>query len=221
MTLRQKREAELKRIREVLLHNPVPRKPADVFDASLVGRATRRSMQGWRGMEDHEARWQFLEETCFFGHNLGYKKIRKKYTKDEVLMKETPSDSSTEDESRGFGETKYLRKYMVSNNYVTHEADPMFHEPLENVLDFLCNEREETVIIPFYVLPFPSSFMGLSLEDHLQGTHLALELEGDPDQHRRTRVSDYSIPQGNNFLNDPISYNKTSANVSLPVKLML
>jgi len=98
----------------------------------------------------------------------------------------------------------------------------MFHEPLEKLLQFLCTEEEEWVIVPFYVLPFPGSFMTLSLEDHVKGgMEIAFDLEGNPDERRRQRVSDYSIPLGNRFLNDPISYNKTNTNVSLPVKLVL
>merc|ERR1711862_585720 len=98
-------------------------------------------------------------------------------------------------------------------------ADPVFHEPLENFLGFLCSDEEETVSVSFYVLPFPACFVGLSLEDYVQGTHFSVELEGDPDQHRRQKISDYSIPSGNSFLNDPISYNKAIVPVSRPVRV--
>merc|ERR1712232_354943 len=92
----------------------------------------------------------------------------------------------------GFGDTKYLRKYLLSNNYVTHEADPMFHQPLENFFNFLCSgEQEDTVSVPFYILPFPESFMGLSLDCHTLGTSPVLALEGDPDEHKKQKVSDY------------------------------
>jgi len=74
--------------------------------------------------------------------------------------------------------------------------------------------------VPFYVLPFPNVFMALSLEDYVKDdTHFVIQLEGDPAIHRRQRVSDYSIPVGNAFLNNPISYNKARSHVSLPVKL--
>merc|ERR1711881_321782 len=98
----------------------------------------------------------------------------------------------------GFGETKFLRKYIVTapERIVTHEADPVFQEPLERILQFLCNEEEEWVGVPFYALPFPGNFMTLSLEDHVvKGEELiAIDLEGDPEERRRQRVSDYSIP---------------------------
>lgn len=229
--LRQRREAEVRRIRDVLSCRPAdgggsssPRagdghtSSESIFDDEGVVASSNDvpnavSAQRWRAIKDHEARWHFLEETCFFGHNLGIKKINKLYPWGELCQ----------DDSSGFGETKYLRKYIVSTpeKIVTHEADPMFHEPLEKFLQFLCSEEEEWVIVPFYVLPFPEKFMTLSLEDHIKGEMVAFDLEGNPEERRRQRVSDYSIPWGNRFLNDPISYNKTSANVSLPVKLML
>jgi hypothetical protein len=229
LLLRQRREAELLRIREVLLRNAdsLPQ-PASVL-ASFVPHGGNTdhgdvsSASEWRAIEDHEARWQFLEETCFFGHNIGFKSIKKKYPRDEVVKGESKSDAM-EENCYGFGATKYIRKYMVSNNcesFITHEADPMFHKPLENVLGFLCNGSDEDKVetVPFYVLPFPNEFMALSLENYVSGTDLVLDLEGDHDEHIRQRVSDYSLPSGNNFLNDPINYNKIIANVSLPVKL--
>jgi len=231
--LRDRREEEINRIREVLLRSPgeTPR-PAPVLDSALAlsgdveNRDVRTSgtSQQWRGIEDHEARWQFLEETCFFGHNLGYKKIKKQYPKEDILDG-SANPEGCDDNCQGFGATKYLRKYIVSNNsenYITHEADPMFHKPLENFLGFLCEEEHEEnrVTVPFYVLPFPGCFTALSLDNYVNDANLVrIELEGDPDEHRQQRVSDYSLPTGNNFLNDPISYNKFIANVSLPVKL--
>eukprot|EP00401_Gymnodinium_catenatum_P025049 CAMPEP_0117604920 /NCGR_PEP_ID=MMETSP0784-20121206/78930_1 /TAXON_ID=39447 /ORGANISM="" /LENGTH=791 /DNA_ID=CAMNT_0005407955 /DNA_START=37 /DNA_END=2412 /DNA_ORIENTATION=+ len=249
VSLTQKRMEEMRRIREVLHHNQSagrslsrdhedPGRGRDLVDRyEHVPVPLGASSWRWRAIEDHEARWQFLEETCFFSHNLGFRKIKKLYPKDEILVKGAPSvgavdtlgtigenagggPATCEGDCRGFGATKYLRKYIVSNNYITHEADPMFHQPLENVLSFLCNrEEEDRVIVPFYVLPFPGCFMGLCLDSYVAGTNFALELEGDPDEHKRQKVSDYSLPAGNNFLNDPISYNKTIGNVSLPVKL--
>lgn len=250
-SLRRRREEELHRIKEVLLQSRVggnlPRSldlpslesPAGAVETGEEDRAAACSSQGWRAIEDHEARWHFLEETCFFGHNLGFRKIKRMYPRDEILVKElpvvgairtSPENTATapsvsgEDNGHGFGATKYLRKYIVPSScgsYITHEADPMFHKPLENFFNFLCRDDEdERVVVPFYVLPFPGSFMGLSLDDYVQGTNLMiLDLEGDPDEHSRQKVSDFSLPSGNNFLNDPISYNKVIANVSLPVKL--
>lgn len=246
-SLRRRREEELSRIRAVLGQSPegglcFPSDSGPSGGAShLVDESCVCSSQRWRAIEDHEARWQFLEETCFFGHNLGFRKIKRMYPRDEVLVKELPAvgaasapeagsangigaPSAGEDGRHGFGDTKYLRKYIVpstSGNYITHEADPMFHKPLENFFEFLCRDDEhENVVVPFYVLPFPGSFMGLSLDDYVQGNSLViLDLEGDPDEHSRKKVSDFSLPTGNNFLNDPISYNKAIANVSLPVKI--
>jgi hypothetical protein len=189
VALRQKREVELLRIRDVLLRNSKVF-PAQVVDQTLSlsspsasGEVLRRRSQEWRSIEDHEARWQFLEETCFFGHNLGFKKIKKLYSKDEIMLKTTGSldtmsttqgarsDSQCKDDSCGFGDTKYLRKYIMSTNegnYISHEADPVFHQPLENFLGFLCNGDEQSkVAVPFFVLPFPGAFMGLSLDDYV------------------------------------------------------
>eukprot|EP00928_Gymnodinium_smaydae_P011309 TRINITY_DN14189_c2_g7_i1.p1 TRINITY_DN14189_c2_g7~~TRINITY_DN14189_c2_g7_i1.p1 ORF type:complete len:743 (+),score=122.00 TRINITY_DN14189_c2_g7_i1:175-2229(+) len=219
-SLRLRRKAELARIKEVL-------QDAGEDDGS----PTSSCVQRWRQIEDHEARWQFLEETCFFGHNIGFKKIRKKYSREEVLPKvekclssEPASEacaavaSYCEGDNLGFGETKYIRKYMVSNSYVTHEADPMFHEPIENFLGFLNQDEEECAIVPFYVLPFPGCFVDLRLEDYVQGSNDIVDLEGDPNEHRKQKVSDFLIPSGNMFLNDPFAYNRARANVSLPVK---
>jgi len=229
LLLRQRREEELNRIREVLLRkgegpvlDDILSRPSNVECKNAIA---AHGLKQWRTIEDHEARWHFLEETCFFGHNLGFKKIRKKYPKDQVLEKEVPSAGAldaSEDKSQGFGDTKFIRKYMVGpDNYITHEADPMFHKPIENFFGFLCGkeEEEQTLAVPFYVLPFPDSFTGLCLDNHVNGTNLILDLEGDFDEYSRQRVSDYSLPSGNSFLNDPISYNKAIANVSLPVKL--
>jgi hypothetical protein len=241
LLLRRKREEELQHIREVLrsgsqgsptsVSMPVSDNAISLSDDMSSVHPASCSRQ-WRAIENHENRWQFLEETCFFGHNMGFKKIKKLYPRDEILRSTSAvaiddlnaTSHPLEDES-GFGATEYIRKYMVSNNgenYITHEADPVFHKPLENFLGFLCKEEDEqfTVTVPFYVLPFPSSFTALSLDDHVNAQQaLVLALEGDPDVHRCQRVSDYSLPTGNSFLNDPISYNKLIANVSLPVKL--
>lgn len=233
VALRLKREAEMDRIREVM---KTPARgismPQNLDCSSIVAERAAQAdiQQRWRALEDHDARWHFLEETCFFGHNLGFRKIPKKYPRDEILVKDVcaqdavqPFSGGAEDSSRGFGDTKYIRKYRVSSasgNFITHEADPMFHKPLENVLGFLCGSgEEEKVAVPFYVLPFPGHFEGLSLDSYAKGTNLTLDLEGDPDERRRQRVSDYILPSGNNFLNDPISYNEVIANVSLPVKI--
>lgn len=214
-SLRHTREEEVKRIRQVLLHNPEGGQDVP----------TSRPLQQWRGIQDHEARWAFLEETCFFGHNLSFKKIPKKYARDEILPK-AEALASSEDNHHGFGGTEYMRKYRVASNgenYITHEADPVFHEPLENFFGFLCgNEAEEDskmITVPFHVLPFPGDFMALNLNSSDNSANLALDLEGDLDERKRQRVSDFSLPSGNSFLNDPISYNKMIANVSLPVKL--
>lgn len=232
LLLRQRREEELNRIREVLLRKGEGHVLDDMLlhptNVECKNAISAHSLKQWRSIEDHEARWHFLEETCFFGHNLGFKKIRKKYPKDQVLEKEAPSAGAidalndiSEDSSHGFGDTKYIRKYMVGrDNYITHEADPMFHKPIEKFFGFLCGQEEaQTLAVPFYVLPFPDSFTGLCLDNHVNGTNFVLDLEGDFDEYSRQRVSDYSLPSGNSFLNDPISYNKAIANVSLPVKL--
>mmetsp|Transcript_124687 Transcript_124687/g.248919 ORF Transcript_124687/g.248919 Transcript_124687/m.248919 type:complete len:651 (-) Transcript_124687:30-1982(-) len=225
-SLHDRRKAELGRIREVLLQKqleePSQSRRADALvpptvldNTTSTAEESGGSMKRWRTMEDHEARWHFLEETCFFGHNLGFKKIKKLYPAEELAPRNCTSGH--------FCATKYVRKYMVSSNstnYITHEADPMFHEPLENFLEFLCGEQVETQYVPFYVLPFPNVFMALSLQDYVKDdTHFVIQLEGDPAVHRRQRVSDYSIPNGNAFLNNPISYNKARSHVSLPVKL--
>jgi hypothetical protein len=230
--LQQRREEELKRIQEVLICSPRGELTLSLDDDRGKGLQTHCSRQ-WRSIEDHDARWNFLEETCFFGHNLGYKKIKKMYPRDDILDKEAPSgvisETSNEvvacaDNYRGFGETKYLRKYMVSGqceNYITHEADPIFHKPLENFLGFLCckEQEDERVTVPFYVLPFPGDFTALSLDSHVNDTTSVLALQGDPEWHSGQIVSDYSLPTDNTFLNDPISYNKSIASVSLPIKL--
>jgi hypothetical protein len=230
LSLQQQRETELAQIREVLRHSGhgclslTPAVPQS------------RDVKGWRGIDDHEARWHFLEETCFFGHNLGFKKIKKLFPREDVLPKQmAPEDSQVldvseiapastlstcQDSSQGFGTTKYLRKYLLSNNYITHEADPTFHQPLENFFGFLCRDDQEVVSVPFYILPFPDSFMALTLENHVAGNKTILALEGDPEWHKMQKVSDFVLPSGNAFLNDPISYNKAWLNVSLPVKLM-
>jgi len=171
--------------------------------------------QRWRTIDDHEARWRFLEETCFFAHNLGVKKI-----------KHYPWEQFGDQDRTGFTETKFLRKYFVSGagagKVVTHEGDPVFQQPIERFLQFLSSEEEDWLLVPFFVLPFPGNFMTLSLEDQDKGGIVTFDLEGNPEERRRQRVSDYSLPSSNQFLNDPISYNKTSAKdvtVSLPVKL--
>jgi hypothetical protein len=244
--LQHRREEELRRIREVVLGlgGAVPRgvdaTGPGLDDAMKEGadfsNASKSSgLQRWRAIADHEDRWHFLEETCFFGHNLGFRKIKKQYSRDEVLEKDTTSvrpmgtftanDASSlevpcEDKFQGFGATKYLRKYMVANNYITHEADPLFNQPLENFFGFLCEGNvQEKVVVPFYVLPFPGCFVGLSLEDCAEGANFDLDADGESGSHRSQRVSDYSLPAGNNFLNPPTTYNKSIANVSLPVKL--
>lgn len=249
-SLRLRREAELSRIREVARTSPgsgagPPRAPDAPPRRSAALEATApegsenvddtSNLRRWRTIEDHEARWHFLEETCFFGHNIGFKKIPKLYHRDEVLVKVTPtseamgtsrasSDTGINDHCwdncSGFGATKYLRKYRISGNYITHEADPIFHQPIENFFGFLCDDNDEEVVtVPFYVLPFPACFVGLSLDDYIQGMAFVLALEGDPEEHRRQKVSDFFLPSGDNFLNDPASYNKAIANLSSPVKL--
>jgi hypothetical protein len=246
--LQHQREAEVRRIREVLGWSGVPRgvdaaRLQEGLDDGIEEKTEFASapqcgsLQHWRAIADHEARWQFLEETCFFGHNLGFRKIKKLYSRDDVLEKETTSvrpmgtftanearglDVPSQDPFQGFGATKYLRKYMVENNYITHEADPMFNQPLENFFGFLCSSNtQERVKVPFYVLPFPGCFVGLSLENYEEGANFELDVDGigDLDTHRSQRVSDYSLPSGNSFLNNPTSYNRSIANVSLPVKL--
>jgi len=239
MQLRRQREAEVDRIREVHLQGTestgqsIPRTLGLVADVSYADEPTTR-FQRWRGIEDHEARWHFLEETCFFGHNIGFKKIKKLYSRDELLPKAMPpvgafdasADNTTGtaaafEDNCGFGETKYLRKYILgSNKYITHEADPVFYQPLENFFGFLCgNKQAKTVLVPFYVLPFPACFVALSLEDGAQSTSLALDMHSEQHEHRTQKVSDFVLPAGDNFLNDPIAYNKCISNVSRPVKV--
>jgi hypothetical protein len=214
-SLQHKREEELDQIRNILCQSDDP--------------------QRWRSIEDHEARWHFLEETCFFGHNLGYKKIKKAFPREDILRtmpaiadsRECCAEGSelrpaSEDTSHGFGATRYLRKYLLPGGYVTHEADPMFHQPLENFFNFLCgDEQGDKITVPFYMLPFPESFMGLSLDSHALGANTVLALESDPEWHKTQKVSDYVLPSGNTFLNNPISYNKSSESISLPVKLFV
>jgi len=225
VVLQRKRQAEIDRIREVLGASD----EKDETSHTESGNSDL-SMQRWRAINDHEARWHFLEDTCFFGHNLGFRRIKKLYPRDDILAKQSNlgavdtlrrhgvRSKMVLDENLGFGSTKYLRKYMVAS-YVTHEADPLFHEPVENFFTFLCADVEETVVVPFFVLPFPGCFVALSLEDHVKSTNMMLDLKGHPDEHIRQRVSDFSIPKGNSFMNDPISYNKTCSVATLPVKL--
>mmetsp|Transcript_83043 Transcript_83043/g.131018 ORF Transcript_83043/g.131018 Transcript_83043/m.131018 type:complete len:666 (+) Transcript_83043:81-2078(+) len=217
ISLQHKRDKEIDQIRSILCQS---------------GNAQR-----WRSIEDHEARWHFLEETCFFGHNIGYKKIKKAFPREDVLRsmpaiqdneQSCPGDldnvhsPSREDNSHGFGTTRYLRKYLLPGGYISHEADPMFNQPLENFFSFLCGDDQgDKITVPFYMLPFPESFMGLSLDTHALGANTVLALESDPEWHKTQKVSDYVLPSGNTFLNNPISYNKTSENISLPVKLFV
>lgn len=215
--LRRSREAALNGIKGVL-KTPVVLQDAVCDDNDEQRDTTRAShnLQQWREIEDHEARWQFLEETCFWWHNLGFKKIPKKFRREDVLLKHAPSIAesaitSNSDTSPGFSSTEYIRKYRhVQGQYITDETDPVFHKPLENFLGFVCNEtQEQTETVPFSVLPFPGCFVALCLEHHVKGTDsFSLDLEGDPEQRRRQRVSDFSLPAGNSFLNDPISYNQ-------------
>lgn len=215
--LQHKREEELDKIKSILRQSEDP--------------------QRWRSIEDHEARWHFLEETCFFGHNLGYKKIKKAFPREDILRtmpaigdsgescldsSGNAETSSAEDNSHGFGTTRFLRKYLLPGGYITHEADPQFHQPLENFFSFLCgDEQGDKITVPFYMLPFPESFMGLSLDKHALGANTVIALESDPEWHKTQKVSDYVLPSGNTFLNNPISYNKDSEGISLPVKLFV
>lgn len=213
--LRQNREAALDDIKGVL-KNPIVLENAvcDGDDEQSGNTGSSHNVQQWRDIEDHEARWQFLEETCFWWHNLGFKKIPKKFRREDVLVKHAPSIeenaiTSNSDTSTGFGSTEYIRKYR-HGQYITDEADPAFHKPLEHFMNFVCNERQEqTETVPFSVLPFPGCFVALCLEHYVSGADgFSLDLEGDPEQRRRQRVSDFCLPAGNSFLNDPISYNQ-------------
>jgi hypothetical protein len=235
LALYLKREAELSQIRHISRCDSI----GHIGFAPVVSKVSgARDVKSWRGIEDHESRWRFLEETCFFGHNIGFKKIKKLFAREDVLPKAAPNEviepldvreisavgalSTCEDSCQGFGATKYLRKYLLSDNYITHEADPMFHKPLENFFGFLCDEDQEKVVtVPFYILPFPDTFMALNLESHALCDNPIMALEGDPDWHKMQKVSDFVLPSGNTFLNDPISYNKACMDVSLPVKLMV
>lgn len=221
VVLRKQRDSDLSRIKEVVLGKSADDEDStcaatDSAGSSSDGEGGRssddeaaRGARGWRAIEDHEARWRFLEETCFFWRNLGFKKI-----------KAYPRERIGGDGHIGFGKTRYLRKYMgVSpERIVTHEADPMFQQPLESFLSFLCSEEHERETVPFFVLPFPGKFMTMSLSDHVEGD-VTIDLEGDPKERRRQRVSDFSIPEGNRFLNDPNTYNNSSANVIPPALL--
>ncbi|CAK0832747.1 unnamed protein product [Prorocentrum cordatum] len=243
-SLRRRREAEVQRIRQVAAREqrggpgaaaPAEPPPGAPAGAPGAGGAPLGPEQRWRAIEDHEARWHFLETTCFFGHNIGFRKIKKLYARDEVLASQArggeaapalaDGPAAPRGDGLGFGDTKYLRKYTVGGaNYVTHEADPIFQEPVENFLGFLSGDRDETITLPFYALPFPSCFQAVALKDYVKGRTLALDLEGDFDEHVQKQVSDFSIPSGNifvagGFLNDPSSYNRASASVSAPVRL--
>jgi hypothetical protein len=89
-SLRHAREQELRRIRQLL-----PQGPEGGQEIRSPG--SSGPFQQWRGIEDHEARWYFLEETCFFGHNLCFKKIPKKYCRDEILPKDAAPLAGTID----------------------------------------------------------------------------------------------------------------------------
>eukprot|EP00931_Biecheleriopsis_adriatica_P086948 TRINITY_DN61497_c0_g1_i1.p1 TRINITY_DN61497_c0_g1~~TRINITY_DN61497_c0_g1_i1.p1 ORF type:complete len:672 (+),score=109.66 TRINITY_DN61497_c0_g1_i1:70-2085(+) len=218
--LRQARDEALTGIKRVLSSKSPPLDDALLMDGE--GDNSQRevvhagcNLKQWRAIKDHEARWRFLEDTCFWWHNLGFKKIPKKFRREDVILKHAPNAAAEcPDSGYGFGSTEYLRKYRCGE-YITDEADPLFHKPLENFLGFLCSKGEEqSVTVPFSVLPFPGCFVALCLEHHVRSTDdITLDLEGDPEQRCRQNVSDYTLPAGNSFLNDPISYNKLVADL--------
>lgn len=148
---------------------------------------------------DHEERWLFLDEVCFF-RNLGYKRI-KKYPSREILktVVKSPSLASKlgldgeetgvtpliirqvsgdEDDLHMFVNTEYIRKYMQEKTVlIVHEADACFYEPLEAFLGFLMydgiyNVRREArqISVPFPVVPYPSFFMHLCLDEFFQSS---------------------------------------------------
>merc|ERR1712137_1184338 len=64
-------------------------------------------LQRWRFIETDEHRWKFLEETCWFEHNRGFKKI-KKYPTASILEH---FDFPDVKERQTFEAIEYLRKY--------------------------------------------------------------------------------------------------------------